>query len=140
LRWPLNAIFSMAVKSNSLSLRRNANWSAFSLVRIISGNLGEFVGPSVDGRVSVDPIGAGAHCGFTLCVPPTFDPREEPGALAVHAGICAGGEEKSPSRDHLPKTCSAFSRERPGNFLAKAPQPINRKGFEAVYFHDDPQS
>jgi hypothetical protein len=27
-----------------------------------------------------------------------------------------------------------------GNFLAKAPQPINGKGFEAVYFHDDPQS
>jgi len=26
-------------------------------------------------------------------VPPTFDPREEPGALAAHAGICAGGEE-----------------------------------------------
>ena len=24
---------------------------------------------------------------------PTFDPREEPGALAAHAGICAGGEE-----------------------------------------------
>jgi hypothetical protein len=23
------------------------------------------------------------------------DPREEPGALAAHAGICAGGEEKS---------------------------------------------
>jgi hypothetical protein len=22
-------------------------------------------------------------------------PREEPGALAAHAGICAGGEEKS---------------------------------------------
>jgi hypothetical protein len=26
-------------------------------------------------------------------VPPTFDPREEPGALAALAGICAGGEE-----------------------------------------------
>ena len=25
----------------------------------------------------------------------TFDPREEPSALAAHAGICAGGEEKS---------------------------------------------
>ncbi len=26
----------------------------------------------------------------------TFDPREEPGALAAHAGICAGGGEQSP--------------------------------------------
>src|ERR1700692_1226906 len=25
------------------------------------------------------------------------NPREEPGALAAHAGICAGGEEKSSS-------------------------------------------
>ena len=30
-------------------------------------------------------------CGFKPCVPPTFDPREEPGALAALAGICAGG-------------------------------------------------
>jgi hypothetical protein len=35
--------------------------------------------------------------GFKPCVPPTFDPREEPGALAALAGICAGGEEKSSS-------------------------------------------
>ena len=28
-------------------------------------------------------------------VQPTFDPREEPGALAAHAGICAGGGEQS---------------------------------------------
>ena len=27
----------------------------------------------------------------------TVDPREEPGALAAHAGICAGGEEQSSS-------------------------------------------
>ena len=33
---------------------------------------------------------------FTAC-PPTFDPREEPGALAAHAGICAGGGEQSSS-------------------------------------------
>ena len=26
-------------------------------------------------------------------LPPTFDPREEPGALAAHAGICAGRSE-----------------------------------------------
>ena len=30
-------------------------------------------------------------CGFKPFAPPTFDPREEPGALAAHAGICAGG-------------------------------------------------
>jgi len=39
----------------------------------------------------------GSACGFKPCAPPTFDPREEPGALAAHAGICAGGEEKSSS-------------------------------------------
>jgi hypothetical protein len=32
-------------------------------------------------------------CGFKPCVPPTLDPREEPGALAALAGICAGGGE-----------------------------------------------
>ena len=31
-------------------------------------------------------------CDFNRVLP-TLDPREEPGALAVHAGICAGGEE-----------------------------------------------
>jgi hypothetical protein len=36
-------------------------------------------------------------CGSKPYVPPTFDPREEPGALAAHAGICAGGEEQSSS-------------------------------------------
>ena len=36
-------------------------------------------------------------CRFKLCAPPTFDPREEPGALAAPAGICAGGEEQSSS-------------------------------------------
>src|SRR5260370_41472220 len=35
----------------------------------------------------------------------TSDPREEPGALAAHAGICAGGEEKSSS---LPRPSPAF--------------------------------
>ena len=34
--------------------------------------------------------------GFTACQQ-TFDPREEPGALAAHAGICAGGGEQSSS-------------------------------------------
>jgi len=31
--------------------------------------------------------------GFKPRVPPTFHPREEPGALAAHAGICAGGAQ-----------------------------------------------
>ena len=45
----------------------------------------------------VDPIGG---CALdrgrvqTVCSP-TIDPREEPGALAALAGICAGGEERS---------------------------------------------
>src|SRR4051794_31734668 len=31
----------------------------------------------------------------------TFDPREEPGALAAHAGICAGASRNPPPyRDH----------------------------------------
>jgi hypothetical protein len=33
---------------------------------------------------------------------PTFDPREEPGALAAHAGICAGGGWQQPL---LPRPC-----------------------------------
>jgi hypothetical protein len=60
------------------------------------------------------PIGAGrktervrrSACGFTPRVQPTLDPREEPGALAAHAGICAGGEEKSSS---LPRPSGSFS-------------------------------
>jgi hypothetical protein len=38
--------------------------------------------------------------GFTACRP-TFHPREEPGALAAHAGICAGGGEQSSSLPRL---------------------------------------
>src|ERR1700730_8645726 len=34
------------------------------------------------------------------------NPREEPGALAAHAGICAGGEEKSSS---LPRPCTRLA-------------------------------
>src|SRR6266700_3798353 len=41
-------------------------------------------------------LGAGPQA-VSNRVLPTFDPREEPGALAAHAGICAGGEEKSSS-------------------------------------------
>jgi hypothetical protein len=38
--------------------------------------------------------------GFTVCRL-TFDPREEPGALAAHAGICRGaGSNPRPYRDH----------------------------------------
>ena len=38
--------------------------------------------------------------------PITFDPRQEPGALAAHAGICAGGEEQSSS---LPRPSVAWT-------------------------------
>src|SRR6202158_6548808 len=54
-------------------------------------------------------------CGFKPCVPPTFDPREEPGALAALAGICAGGEEKSSS---LPRPSTVFTRARHGHLGA----------------------
>src|SRR5712675_2528400 len=46
-------------------------------------------------------------CGSKPHVPPTFDPREEPGALAAHAGICAGGEEQSSS---LPRPLRRLAR------------------------------
>jgi len=46
-------------------------------------------------------------CGSKPYVPPTFDPREEPGALAAHAGICAGGEEQSSS---LPRPLRRLAR------------------------------
>ena len=52
-------------------------------------------GSDAEPRCHVDPIGGCApeRMQFQNHVPPTFDPREEPGALAAHAGICAGGEE-----------------------------------------------
>ena len=43
--------------------------------------------------------------GFKPRARTTSDPREEPGALAAHAGICAGGEEQSSS---LPRPWSLF--------------------------------
>src|SRR5882762_11846047 len=50
-------------------------------------------------------------------------PREEPGALAAHVGICAGGEEKSsslprPFGPHLPSSRKALELpicSRPGS-------------------------
>src|SRR5258706_5123227 len=50
-------------------------------------------------------------------MPPTFDPREEPGALAAHAGICAGGEEQSSS---LPRPFWPGAG-RPFNALEESP-------------------
>src|SRR6266566_2214181 len=41
------------------------------------------------------------------------NPREEPGALAAHAGICAGGEEKSSSLPRPLKECSESNRIPP---------------------------
>jgi hypothetical protein len=43
-------------------------------------------------------------------LPPTYDPREEPGALAAPAGICAGGGEKSPSATIGPRSRANSSR------------------------------
>jgi hypothetical protein len=64
--------------------------------------------------------------GFTVCRL-TFDPREEPGALAAHAGICAGGGEQSsslPRPFRLPKkfknstdASTACTRIRMGSML-----------------------
>jgi hypothetical protein len=54
-------------------------------------------------------------CGFKPCVPPTFDPREEPGALAAPAGICAGGEEKSSSLPRPWRTGQFSFRRSPSN-------------------------
>jgi hypothetical protein len=54
-------------------------------------------GSDTEPSYPVDPIGG---CALdrrrvqTACFP-AFDPREEPGALAALAGICAGGEEQS---------------------------------------------
>jgi hypothetical protein len=49
-------------------------------------------GSDIEPSGHVDPIGgcAPARRRFSNRVRPTFDPREEPGALAAHAGICAG--------------------------------------------------
>jgi hypothetical protein len=57
----------------------------------------------------VDPIGGCApeRTRLQTVRRPTFDPREEPGALAAHAGICAGGGEQSPS---LPRPSRALAK------------------------------
>ena len=53
-------------------------------------------GSDTEPRCHVDPIGGCApeRMQFQNHVPPTFDPREEPGALAAHAGICAGSGQQ----------------------------------------------
>ena len=50
------------------------------------------VGPDINHAM----LCAGAHA-VSNRVQPAFDPRGEPGALAAHAGICAGGEEQASS-------------------------------------------
>ncbi len=54
-------------------------------------------GPDTEPGSRVDPIGGCAPGDERVQTAHrlTFDPREEPGALAAHAGICAVGEEKS---------------------------------------------
>src|SRR5258707_5783374 len=66
-----------------------------TLFRSPTGGRGSDTEPSYH----VDPIGGCAPVRMrvqTACRP-TFDPREEPGALAAHAGICAGGGQQWPS-------------------------------------------
>jgi hypothetical protein len=51
-------------------------------------------------------------------LPPTFDPREEPGALVAHAGICAGGGQKwpslpRPSRKNLIPSITSSATDQP---------------------------
>ncbi len=46
----------------------------------------------VEGRASIGGCAPVRMRVQTVCRP-TFDPREEPGALAAHAGICAGGAQ-----------------------------------------------
>src|SRR5258706_4407791 len=59
-------------------------------------------GSDTEPSYHVDPIGGCAPVRMrvqTVCRP-TFDPREEPGALAAHAGICAGAlSNERPYRD-----------------------------------------
>ena len=48
----------------------------------------------------------------------TLDPREEPGALAAHAGICAGGGEQSSFLPRQPprSTCGSAYRRYSGRW------------------------
>jgi len=63
----------------------------------------------------------------------TSDPREEPGALAAHAGICAGGEEKSSS---LPRpnyfAWQALHRGYPGPGDRCLPPYLQRSQYERM--------
>jgi ABC transporter substrate binding protein len=52
---------------------------------------------------------------------PTFDPREEPGALAAPAGICAGGVEQSSS---LPRP----SQQLPWSLCRRSPTERGLRG------------
>jgi hypothetical protein len=55
-------------------------------------------GSDTEPKYRVDPNnGCRRATNVTIVHRTTSDPREEPGALAAHAGICAGGGEKSSS-------------------------------------------
>ena len=79
------------------------------------GAIGAGVGAAGMGSAGVGGC-APERIRFQTACGPTSDPREEPGALAAHAGICAGGEEKSSSlpRPYDPSTDanSIISRRR----------------------------
>jgi hypothetical protein len=73
---------------------------------------------------------AGGHAVFTACRP-TFDLREEPGALAAHAGICAGGGEQSSSRDLAIISATSCSRWR-ADVGAPSLRDCNRSSYSAT--------
>ena len=56
----------------------------------------------------------------------TFDLREEPGALAAHAGICAGGAGKPA---FLPRTFQTNFHHGPVNVRARLMPPIRSEAF-----------
>ena len=56
---------------------------------------------------------------------PTLDPREEPGALAAHAGICAGGGEQSSS---LPRSYAGIFLRAPADDSSGVQMTIREHG------------
>ena len=66
--------------------------------------------------------------GFKPCAPPTFDPREEPGLLAVCAVICTGGEKQSLSgTESQGNVCrSPARRVKRGGWSVEPPKPPAR--------------
>ena len=82
--------------------RKRPNNGRQLLAEVVEGSLTQGKQPTggrgsdTEPRYHVDSIGGCAPDCMRVQsrVPPTFDPREEPGALAAHAGICAGGAQQ----------------------------------------------